>query len=465
MRALSKGIMTFKKHMLDARGGGLTGCIGSPRSRVCRGDGRLCNVCFTGRTVMGRSHYFLMRKCASIVSVRRSKIRGIITSSKASLAPKRVHLVRHFAGGVAMLCSNSVTNVGTSVHNVSVLLRRKVGVGIYLLPSNSSPSSFTQGRGTARFRTFVGRRRASFVHFGAGLLLRSINGSPVGQTRLVGGVMRDVSIVPRTVIHSICVGRYKRLLQMRSGLLISRITGQERVRTRGRGGPVLGTGGSSNTPTRVRGKSFPPPFPPSRLRSSCRSCVPRRKGRNRRFCQCRQLVLRTVIHCKRGVVYGVRSRRKRRAPIDIVRCVIRSLGRSRLTFRGPLRQHVLARTTSRVRGPKFVTRHCFVTRSSPRVDSVTARLTDSQCRLDGFRSGARGVIASRRHLFRLIPALVVGFGGTVMTTRLGRVVCTLRSPTGRSSSRGYTTLVRHCGRVGRVRDLVTGELKSEIILE
>lgn len=490
MRALSNGIITFKKHILTNTAGNIgIGCIGSPRSRVCRGDGRLCNVCFTGRTVIGRSHYFLIRNCASIVSVRRSNVRGIITSSNATLASKRVQVVRHFAGGVAILCSNSTTNVGTSVQNVSVLLRRNVGIGIYLLPSNSSPSSFTHGRGTARFRTFVRRGRASFVHFGAGLLLRSTKGSPVGHTRLVKGLIRDVSVVPRTVIHSICVGRYTRLLRMRSGLLISRITGHHRGRTRRRtrqtrhrhqstgttetgtrakiGNDRATTAGPSTRRTNCPSRSLPtnlpsrapPPFPPRRR---CMSFVPRRNGRNRRFCGCRQLVLGVMILCNRQIVYGIAGRRKRRAPVAMARCVIGSLGRSRLTFRGPLRQRVLARTTRHVRGRNFATRQCFITRPSPIVDGLDIRLVDGHCRLEGSR--VRRVMASRRHLCRLVPQLVVGFGCTVIYRRLGRALFTLRGPTVTGSRARYGDVVRHCGRLGGMGDVVTGQLKSEIVL-
>ncbi len=502
MRALDNGIITFKNHILSTTAGNIDiGCRGSPRSTVCSGGGRLCNLFLTGRTVMGRSLYCLMRNCASIVSVRRVNIRGIMSSSKATLAASRVHVVRHFASGVAILCSNSTTKVGTSRQNVSVLLTRKVGIGLLLLPSKSSPSDFSHGRGTARCRTCLGRRRISFLGCGASLLLRRTRNSPVGLSHLVDDVIRDVSIVPSRVAHSICAGRATSVLKVRRHLLISTISG--RVTGTGRRGRGRHSGRHGHRGVRTSkkgprsasspGVKVPPvasiPFPAKRRapplstsslspipRSSFRvptrrppiirarsACVPDGKTRSVLFCHGRLLLVRMLVQCNRHVIYRIRGRSNSRAPVDMTRCVRCTLRSSNLRLRGRLRGGVLRRTFRRVRRRQFAARHCFLGRPSRTIDVLTFRLYGSGCLLDGCRSGRRGVAASRRHLSSLIPRLVSSFGLTVMSRRLGRVLLGLHGPTVLSGGRRCVRVVGRCGRVGSVRQALTRRQNSHMV--
>lgn len=432
---------------------------------------------------MGTSYICVMRKCASMVTVRRYKLRGIITGSNATLDRRRVQLLRHFASGVALLCSNSRTNVGTDVQNVSVLLTRNVGVGILLLPSKSSPSDFSEGRGTARFEGCVSSRRRGFVHFGAGLLLGSTRESPVGQTKLVSSVTQDVKLVPSGMVQCAYLARYTALLGMGRRVVLSRVGGRLLRQSSGCLRRVGGRGSTSTAanslpptsapfptndvpPTSVPAlnisSGIPPPFPPTRTRTKCRSCVPRRKQRGCIFCMGRRLLLRALVHRKRGIVYCMRARRGARAPLAIVRCVSVSLGRSRLRFRGPLRQGVLTRTRTRLRSPGFATRHCFLTRPSPAVDGLTTSVVGSHCRLDG--DGSRTVIGSRRHLRRLMPRRLVSFGLTVLRRSVGCALRTLGGPRMMTGTSGYLRIVTRFGRLDRLRGVVTGHTNSQMML-
>lgn len=97
------------------------------------------------------------------MSVRRTKFAGTITSLKATLASKRTDLLGHCARRMLLLCSDSSTNIETTLHTVPVLERTNISSEIMGLGPRGSPSRFVGTLKTRRFRGHLRRTVSDFV--------------------------------------------------------------------------------------------------------------------------------------------------------------------------------------------------------------------------------------------------------------------------------------------------------------
>ncbi len=234
--SVQNGIINFNNHILSSDG---PGCVGARNALTFSGDHGLFTLGFTGGA---NQRLGLYRNCVSIVTVRRTKFRGAITTLNATFPSRRVRLVTQCTSHVGLVFSTSNTKRGTARQTVSGLHGANLSIQIIAVPSNGSPSRFLGGGNSTTvqllLRQSTGTLRCHLLRLKGGRGLAA----PSNGITCVGRTTNLLTSLSDPIRRSICTKQLTRRLSVHGRFVRERMRarrGHHRQTTHGQRLPGL----------------------------------------------------------------------------------------------------------------------------------------------------------------------------------------------------------------------------------
>jgi DNA primase len=197
--------------------------LNSPESEVYHKSKVLYGIFHAKKEIVKQDLCYLVEGYTDVLSFHQSGIENVVASSGTALTPDQIRLISRFTQNITVIYDGDKAGINASIRGIDLILEQNINVKVVLLPDGEDPDSFAKSMNASALMQYIKENQTDFIHFKTKLLLAETQGDPVKKARLIGDIVRTISIIPDGIIRSVYIKECGSLLDVREEVLYSEL--------------------------------------------------------------------------------------------------------------------------------------------------------------------------------------------------------------------------------------------------
>ncbi|MDR2065738.1 MAG: DNA primase [Prevotellaceae bacterium] len=195
----------------------------SPESEVYVKNKTLYGLYFSKNAIVKKQKCYLVEGYTDVISMYQAGIDNVVASCGTSLTVEQAKLIRRFSPEVTVMYDGDSAGIHASLRGIDILLEEGLTVKVILFPDNEDPDSFARKHSVSETETFLNENEQDFIVFKTNLLLSESKNDPARKARIIGDVVRSVSVIPDNITRMIYLKECARLFDADENTLAQEI--------------------------------------------------------------------------------------------------------------------------------------------------------------------------------------------------------------------------------------------------
>ena len=197
--------------------------LNSPESEVYHKSRVLYGIFHAKKEIVKQDLCYLVEGYTDVLSFHQSGIENVVASSGTALTPDQIRLISRFTQNITVIYDGDKAGINASIRGIDLILEQNINVKVVLLPDGEDPDSFAKSMNASALMQYIKENQTDFIHFKTKLLLAETQGDPVKKARLIGDIVRTISIIPDGITRSVYIKECGNLLDVREEVLYSEL--------------------------------------------------------------------------------------------------------------------------------------------------------------------------------------------------------------------------------------------------
>lgn len=216
-RVIAFGGRTLKKDKNTAK------YLNSPESDIYHKSRVLYGIFQAKREITRQDKCYLVEGYTDVIAFHQAGIENVVASSGTALTPDQIRLIKRFSPNITIIYDGDEAGIKASLRGIDLVLEEGMNVKVLLLPQGEDPDSFSRSMSSTQLQEFIEANQTDFIRFKTKLLLENSENDPVSKARLIGNIVRSISVVPDAITRSMYIKECSSLMDVGEDILYTEI--------------------------------------------------------------------------------------------------------------------------------------------------------------------------------------------------------------------------------------------------
>lgn len=211
--------------------------VNSPESTVYRKSYELYGLYQAKKSIVQRDKCILVEGYMDVISMHQSGVENVVASSGTSLTEGQIRLIHRFTENVTVIYDSDAAGIKASLRGIDMLLAEGLNVKVLSLPDGDDPDSFAQSHSASELEEYLERNETDFIRFKTAILLQGVENDPIKRAKVIGDIVRSISVIPDDITRSVYVKECSRMLDIEEKVLtlqVAKIINERAVKEAGK---------------------------------------------------------------------------------------------------------------------------------------------------------------------------------------------------------------------------------------
>ena len=197
--------------------------LNSPESDIYHKSRVLYGIFQAKRSISKLDKCFLVEGYTDVISFHHSGIENVVASSGTSLTEDQIRLIARFTKNITVIYDGDQAGIKASLRGIDMILEQGINVKVVPLPDGEDPDSFSKSMSATQLTEYINENEIDFIKFKTQLLLDSTENDPIARARLIGDIVRSISVIPDQITQTVYIQECSTLLKVNEEVLYQEI--------------------------------------------------------------------------------------------------------------------------------------------------------------------------------------------------------------------------------------------------
>lgn len=202
--------------------------LNSPESEIYHKSRTLYGIYFAKKSIIRENRCYLVEGYLDVISFHRKGIENTVASSGTSLTIEQIRLIRRLTPNVTIIYDGDAAGIKASLRGIDLVLEEGLNVRVVSLPDGEDPDSFALSHTPEELLAYIREHETDFINFKTKLLLGQAGDDPIERAKLIGDIVRSISLIPDAITRSVYVRETANMMKVEENILYNEIA---RIRT------------------------------------------------------------------------------------------------------------------------------------------------------------------------------------------------------------------------------------------
>jgi DNA primase len=197
--------------------------LNSPESEIYHKGHTLYGIYQAKRQITVQDKCYLVEGYTDVLSFHMGGIENVVASSGTSLTIDQIRLIRRFTSNITIVYDGDDAGIKASLRGIDMVLEEGVNVKVLPLPRGEDPDTFARSMSASQLAEYIKTNETDFIRFKTLLLMDSVENDPVSKARLIGDIVRSISVIPDNITRTVYIKECSKLMDVQEAVLYSEI--------------------------------------------------------------------------------------------------------------------------------------------------------------------------------------------------------------------------------------------------
>ncbi len=195
----------------------------SPESEIYNKSKVLYGMYQAKNSIIKEDCCFLVEGYTDVISMNKSGIKNVVSSSGTSLTEGQIRLIKRFTNNIIILYDGDAAGINASFRGIDLVLKQGLTVKVIVFPENEDPDSYSNKISTSEFQNFLYENQKDFLTFKAEMLLNKAKKDPVKIAETIKDIVSSIAIIPDPITRSIFIKSTSQTFDIDEQMLIQEV--------------------------------------------------------------------------------------------------------------------------------------------------------------------------------------------------------------------------------------------------
>ena len=195
----------------------------SPESEIYNKSKVLYGMYQAKNSIIKQDCCFLVEGYTDVISMNKSGIKNVVSSSGTSLTEGQIRLIKRFTNNIIILYDGDAAGINASFRGIDLVLKQGLTVKVIVFPENEDPDSYSNKISTSEFQNFLDKNQKDFLTFKAEMLLNKAKKDPVKIAETIKDIVSSIAIIPDPITRSIFIKSTSQTFDIDEQMLIQEV--------------------------------------------------------------------------------------------------------------------------------------------------------------------------------------------------------------------------------------------------
>ncbi len=195
----------------------------SPESEIYNKSKVLYGMYQAKNSIIKEDCCFLVEGYTDVISMNKSGIKNVVSSSGTSLTEGQIRLIKRFTNNIIILYDGDAAGINASFRGIDLVLKQGLTVKVIVFPENEDPDSYSNKISTSEFQNFLDKNQKDFLTFKAEMLLNKAKKDPVKIAETIKDIVSSIAIIPDPITRSIFIKSTSQTFDIDEQMLIQEV--------------------------------------------------------------------------------------------------------------------------------------------------------------------------------------------------------------------------------------------------
>ena len=197
--------------------------LNSPESDIYHKSRVLYGLFQAKKSIVNNNRCFLVEGYTDVIALHQAGIENVVSSSGTALTPEQVRLIKRFTENITILYDGDEAGLKASFRGIDMILEEGLNVKVVLFPEGEDPDSFSQGRSSSEFISFIDDHERDFITFKTEVLIADTQNDPIKRANMITDIVRSVAVIPDGIKRSVFLKECSLLLNTDESVLYGEV--------------------------------------------------------------------------------------------------------------------------------------------------------------------------------------------------------------------------------------------------
>lgn len=197
--------------------------LNSPESDVYHKSKILYGLYQAKQAIRQQDNCYLVEGYTDVISLHRSDIENVVSSSGTSLTEDQIKLISRFSSNVTVLFDGDAAGMRASIRGIDMILEAGLNVRVVTFPEGEDPDSYSQKLGTSGFKSYLDENTQDFISFKVSLFVAEAANDPLKKAEVIKEIVTSIGKIPEPIKRAVYTKESSKLLDIDEGVLVSEL--------------------------------------------------------------------------------------------------------------------------------------------------------------------------------------------------------------------------------------------------
>lgn len=197
--------------------------LNSPESDIYHKSRVLYGLFQAKKSIVNNNRCFLVEGYTDVIALHQAGIENVVSSSGTALTPEQIRLIKRFTENITILYDGDEAGLKASFRGIDMILEEGLNVKVVLFPEGEDPDSFSQGRSSSEFISFIDDHERDFITFKTEVLIADTQNDPIKRANMITDIVRSVAVIPDGIKRSVFLKECSLLLNTDESVLYGEV--------------------------------------------------------------------------------------------------------------------------------------------------------------------------------------------------------------------------------------------------
>ncbi len=197
--------------------------LNSPESEIYHKSKVLYGIYFAKNAISKFDKCYLVEGYTDVLSFHQSGIENVVASSGTSLTVDQIRLIKRFTPNVTIIYDGDQAGLKASFRGIDMVLEEGINVKVVPLPDGEDPDSFARSMSATALTEYIEQNETDFIRFKTKILLSETENDPVARARLIGDIVRSISVIPDNITRTVYIRECSTLLEVSENIIYQEV--------------------------------------------------------------------------------------------------------------------------------------------------------------------------------------------------------------------------------------------------
>jgi DNA primase len=197
--------------------------LNSPESEIYHKSKVLYGIYLAKNAISKFDKCYLVEGYTDVLSFHQSGIENVVASSGTSLTVDQIRLIKRFTPNVTIIYDGDQAGLKASFRGIDMVLEEGINVKVVPLPDGEDPDSFARSMSATALTEYIEQNETDFIRFKTKILLSETENDPVARARLIGDIVRSISVIPDNITRTVYIRECSTLLEVSENIIYQEV--------------------------------------------------------------------------------------------------------------------------------------------------------------------------------------------------------------------------------------------------